>query len=276
MLMPEEPRRPRVWSRPEPLPVSYAVQHERSSPRFAGAFAAGCGGQATPLNVRVPDAPMALFGSPERWDLLQEHIATGQDWYYADHAYFRRGRQYRIARNRYQSAIDVTQLPQRMPSRFAALRLEPVQAWQENGSAIVICPNSPTYMAWFGIDAKRWTLDVAEEISRYTDRPIIIRWKSNAQQRPLYLDLHNAYATVVFSSGAAVESLYHGVPVFVLASWATTAPMGLNNLSKINQPYRPDHRLPFLWELAERQWNLDEIQAGVAWRWFLSREEEQI
>lgn len=268
--------KPPKWKRPYPVPVSYSVPTERSSPLVAAAFAAGCGGTITEKNELVTDAPMALFGSPAREKLLQSHIASGRDWYYVDHAYFRRGaRIYRIARNRFQSAIDVTKLPTAPTGKWMKLHITPQTNWQ-HGSSILICPNSPAYMKWFGLDAKQWALDMATEVSKYTDRPIVIRWKASAGARPFYLDVHDAHATIVFSSGAAVESLTHGVPVFVKAPWASTYPMGLDDLSRIESPYYPDHRIPFLWELAERQWPLAEIKAGVAWQWFMQREEESI
>lgn len=262
-------------------PTAYAVPVESSSPKFASAWAAGCGGHATNENYFVDDRPVALFGSPARAALLDEAWKT-RDVYYADHAYFRRGKQFRIARNRYQSFIDVDAVarehaaraavvfpqPLAPPKRFAALNVTVAPTWNREGTSILICPNSPIYMAQFGLDAKQWALDTAIEVSRYSDRPIVIRWKAQQYKRPFYMDVHDAWATVVFTSGAAVESLVHGVPIFVTAGWATSYPMGLPDLTKIETPYYPDHREPFLWSLAERQWSLDEIRAGVAWRWF--------
>ena len=64
------------------------------------------------------------------------------------------------------------------------------------------------------------------------------------------------------------------MPVFVKADWATTAPMGLSDLSLIETPYYPEHRIPFLWELAERQWTLEEIGKGLAWKWFTAHRDE--
>lgn len=268
-------------------PTSYAVPTESSSPKVAAAWAAGCCGHATNENFLVDDRPVALFGSPARVELVAEAKRQGRDLYYVDHGYWRRARQYRIAKNCMQSRVDPLQVianheqrlrtetkPLRTPHRFAALRSDLSPTWNKGGSSIIICPNSVAYMAWFGIDAKQWTLDIAAKVAEYTDRPIVIRWKKNSQVRPFYLDVHDAHATVVFSSGAAIESLSYGVPVFVLADWATSAPMGLSDLSLIESPYYPEHRIPFLWELAERQWSLDEIRSGLAWAWFARHKDE--
>ncbi len=265
-------------------PTAYAVPHERSSPRVAEAWSVGCCGVATDENRLIDDRPIALFGSPERVELVAEAKRQGRDIYYVDHGYWRRSKQFRISKNRMQSYVDTQMVIDkynaltpgeklRTPERFADMKADIAPEWNR-GASIIICPNSPAYMAWFGIDAKQWTLDVARQVAQHTDRPIIIRWKKNASLRPFYLDVHDAHATVVFSSGAAVESLSYGVPVFVLADWATTAPMGLADLSQIETPYYPEHRIPFLWELAERQWTLDEIRSGYAWHWFAKRHSE--
>lgn len=244
-------------------PVSYAVPSEKSSPKFASAFAAGCKGHATNENTLLP-GPVALFGSPARRDLLTQAIAEGRTWYYADHALFRRHQQFRITKNAYQHD-GRGDYP---PDRFQQLRVNTHPTWQTGGTSIVICPNSRAYMAWFGIDAEQWVLDCARTIGRLTDRPIIIRWKTQAQHRPIYVDLHQAWMTVVFSSACAIDSLMAGVPVCTLAPWASTARMGIQDLSQVNVPYYPDieERDRFFWALAYQQWTLDEIREGVAWR----------
>jgi hypothetical protein len=278
------------------VPVSYAVQDERSSPRVAAAFAAGCGGQATGENVLVggPERPVALFGSPARRDLLTQAQREGRTWYYADHAFYRRSVYFRISRNRYQALVTPAMVHAWMQercerehvpvrhlgptARFTQTHVDVAPEWRESGSAIVICPNGREYMSWFGVDAKQWTIDVVTQLSQLTDRPIVIRWKSNSVSRPLYLDLHDAYAVVVFSSNSAVEALRAGVPAITLAPWATTAPWASNSLTQINSLYLPPNRdrLAFLWYLAERQWTLDEIRLGMAWRWFEQQTEESI
>jgi DNA-binding transcriptional LysR family regulator len=152
------------------------------------------------------------------------------------------------------------------PHRFQLLHVDLVHEWRTEGASVVICPNSPAYMARFGIDAVQWTLDLAAQFQKVTDRPIVIRWKSSVSRRPLYVDLHTAWMVVVFSSNAAIEALAAGVPVCVLAPWASSAPMGISDINLVETPYYPDDRIPFLWALAERQWSLAEMATGMAWR----------
>lgn len=253
-------------------PTSYAVQSELSSPKWACAFSRGCGGEATPNEDLLP-GPVAMFGSPARWALLHRAIAEGRDWYYGDHAYFRRARYFRVTRNRYQhdgrgSFPDGAQ-------RLRAAGTEIYPHWKTEGSSIVVCPNSPTYMALFGIDAHAWVLDIVARLGQLTDRPIIVRWKAQAIRRPLYVDLHDAYLVITFSSNAAVEAIAAGVPCCTLAPFAASTRMGITSLDDIERPIYPDDREPFLYALAANQFTLDEMASGYAWRVIRDQAEQE-
>lgn len=247
------------------LPVSYAAQGEKSSPRFAAAFSQGCKGPVTPDLSRLKPGAFAAFCTPSVWHLLEDAQADGRDWYYGDHGFFRRFQYYRITKNCYQhdgrTVING-------PERFQALRLETQPGWNTGGSAIVICPNSSQYMARFGVDANEWAFSLIRQLRAVSDRPIVLRWKSHAQRRPLYLDLHDAWMVITFSSAAAIEALMHGVPICTTAPWASTAHMGITNPSLVETPYYPtiEERDRFLWSLAEQQWTLAEITDGLAWK----------
>jgi hypothetical protein len=240
------------------LPRSYVVPGEGTSPKFGRAFARGCGGQVTPSAQLLP-GPIALFGSPKRWALLQQAIAEGRDWYYGDHAFFGRGEFYRITKNAYQHDGSGNAGPERF-DRFGRV----VQPWRRSGSHVLVCPNSATYFGLFGLNVERWIGDVRRTLSAHTDREIRVRWKRD--ETPIAADLVDAWAVVAFSSVAALDALIAGVPVFVLAPFAAALRMGLSDLTRIESPVYPDGREPFLWNLAAQQWTLDEIAAGDAWR----------
>lgn len=251
---------------PAPIPTTYFVPDETTSPKFARAFAQGCKGPMT-SELSLRPGGFAAFCTPAVWPLLKHAQREGREWFYGDHAFFRRGKFYRVAMNRYQYQPTTHDLRHARPHRLRELcGRTPETEWRTEGSSIVICPQSEVYMKQFGIDAHQWTMGIVEYLSRYTDRPIVIRWKSQAQRHPIEIDLHNAWALVTFASAAAVDALLVGVPIFVLAPWASCASMGLSDLSKIETPARPAHRLPFLWTLAENQWTLSEIAAGAAWK----------
>lgn len=241
------------------IPITYAIASEKTSPLFGKAFAQGCGSGRVEFGSRLLPGGLAMFGSPNRWALLQEAIGKGREWFYGDHAYMGRGKFYRITRNAYQhdGRGDAT------PERFVALGRS-VRPWRTSGQHILLCPNSPTYFSLFGLSVHAWVRDVTAQLHAQTDRPVRVRWKG--QETPIQDDLVNCWAVVVFSSASAIDGLIAGVPVFTLADFAATTRMGSTDLAQIEFPTLPDDREPFLWNLASQQWTLDEIRAGMAWR----------
>lgn len=245
-----------------PRPVAYAKSGERTSPRWAAAFAMGCRGSATTDLSTLQPGPFAAFCTPPLWPLLRRAQQDGRDWYYGDHGYFRRHQYFRITKNAYQHHGR----GRATADRFRRLHVT-LHPWQTHGAAIVICPNSPVYMAFHGLDARHWALDLAERVSRVSDRPVVIRWKSQAGRRPFYHDLHDAWIVVTFSSAAAVEALAAGVPVCTMAPWASTAAMGITDPARVETPYYPsiEERDQFIFNLVNQQWTLEEMRQGLAW-----------
>lgn len=259
------------------VPVTYAVQSEKTSPMFAAAFARGCGGYVLPIDAaiqldpatRLAPGPMAAFGTPPSWPLFGQAAREGRDWYYGDHGLFSRFRHYRVTKNRLQpdgrGVYD--------DRRWTALHVDRAPAWKTDGRAIVVCPQSPVYMGhYFGLSPTVVDNDyvgyLTAMLQRYTDRPIIVRFKTDAASRPLRVDLQDAWMVVAWSSATAVEALAAGVPICTLADWASTAHMGIRSLTDLETPYYPDlhARDQFLFNLANQQWTLDEIASGLAWR----------
>jgi len=241
------------------IPVAYYVPTEATSPKFAYAFAKGCGGQITDDIGYLFDGPVAAFGSPPVWPLLDRARAQGRDVYFGDHGYFGRKKFYRIAKNAFQHDGRTPATPQ----RFEAFERR-VQPWRRTGDYVLVCPNSAIYFKLHGQNIDEWLITVRETVAKHTDRPIKIRWKTTAI--PIEEDLAHAWAVVVFSSACAIDALIAGVPCFTTAPFAATARMGLSDLSQIESPYYPDDREPFLWSLADHQWSIQEIFSGAAWR----------
>jgi hypothetical protein len=239
-------------------PVAYYDADGTTSPKFAYAFARGCGGSMTDEIGYLFDGPAALFATPPVWPLIRTARAHQRPIYYGDHGYFGRHKYFRITRDALQhdGTGDAT------PDRFAVFR-RPVQPWRKTGRYVLICPNSAVYFRWHGYDVDQWLIDVRQQIAAATDREIRIRWKTNGD--PIGNDLADAWAVVVFSSAAALDALIAGVPCFTLAPFAASARMGLSDLSRIESPAYPDGREPFLWNLAANQWTIPEIVSGVAW-----------
>jgi hypothetical protein len=241
-------------------PVSYFVAGERSSPKFATAFASGCRGRATSA-LRLQPGPAALFGSPPAWPVLRSAQRDGRDWFYGDHGFWGRGEYFRITRNAYQHDGRGSA----PTDRFAKFK-ERIRPWRTSGSHIVLCPNSAIYCGLHGFDVAEWLTVTIARLRTATDREIRVRWKTDEPRRPLALDLLDAWAVVVYSSAAAVHALAAGVPVVTLAPFASTFRMGATDPAEIERPTYPDDRESFLAVLAYQQWTLPEIARGMAWR----------
>lgn len=251
-------------SKPDPsIPITYFSSDEVTSPKFAKAFAQGCGGKAT-NNTDLITGPFAAFGTPPSWPLFESAKADGWTWYYGDHGYWGRGQVYRIGKNVLQFQPTDADLKAATPKQFGRYHA-PIASWKKDGSHIVVCPNSDVYMRKHtGLGLDDWVAMVTATVQQHTNRPVISRSKKT--KHPIGMDLEDAHACVVFSSASAVDAMQAGVPVFVLAPWCSSARMGLSDLSKIETPIRPDNREPFFWALAEQQWTLEEIARGEAWR----------
>ena len=242
-------------------PVAYAAQGEHPSPRWCYAFSPGCGG-INVVSQHLYPGPVALFGSVKLWStVLMQAIAEGRDWYYGDHAYFRRYKYYRITKNRFQhSGVGE---PDYDRLRLIDVKFKP---WQDGGRHIVICPPDQIFASLMGFDAESWLRDICYELRRFTDRPFVIRKRSEiGAMKPLGQDLFEAWALVTYMSNAAVEAIIEGVPVFCTGDCAGSS-MGLRDLSRIESPVYPDWREKWAATLAANQWTMDEMSRGDCWR----------
>jgi hypothetical protein len=239
------------------VPTAYAVLGENTSPRFAKAFAKGCHGRLTTKD-ELQEGPVALFGSPARWNLLQAAVEQGRTWYYGDHGFFVRGNQYRITKNGYQHPG----VGNADPTRWRALR-RTIEPWRKTGRTVLLCPQTPRYHELFGMNVNEWLADLIAIIQNCSDRRIVIRTKTDVT--PIEVALQDAWAVVSFSSAVAIDALLMGVPNFTLAPWASAYRMGCPDVRQIETPFYPDNREDFCAVLANNQWTSHEIGRGTAW-----------
>ncbi|HDZ74382.1 MAG TPA: hypothetical protein ENH55_16790 [Aurantimonas coralicida] len=244
-------------------PTAYAVNREHSSPRFAAAWAAGCGGAVEAADILRP-GPIALFGSPRRWGLIAQARAEGRTWYYADHAYFGRQGYYRVTRDGFQHDGRDSLWPRGAPERLEALGVE-IKPWRESGDHVLVCPPDAGFARLFGFDAAAWTAHVTAALEALTPRRLRVRPRACADLAPLADDLAGAWCLVTYVSNAAVEALCAGVPAIVTGPCAAR-PLAATDLRAVLDPPRPDGRRRWAEVMAANQWTLDEIRAGDAWR----------
>jgi hypothetical protein len=231
-----------------------------TAPRWSAAFAIGCKGQLRVGAAFEHSRSFAFWGQPSLWQSFLAARRTSPAWYYGDHAFFGRGRFYRCARN----AMQFTgRTGDDAPARFRQFGI-PVMDWRRAGSHILLCPNSEPFFGLHGFELGQWVRETTSLIGSCSDRPVRVRWKSEAARRPLEEDLRDCWAVVTYSSNAAVMAALAGVPVFCTGECAGLT-MGSGDLSQIEAPATPEGRERWSARLANHQWTLDEMRAGALW-----------
>jgi hypothetical protein len=147
---------------------------------------------------------------------------------------------------------------------------------RKQGSHILLVTPSEKPCKFYGIDLESWKKETIEEIKKYTDRPIIIREKTDRPTRlskTIFQDLENCHAVVTYQSIAAVESVLHGVPAFTLAPTAAD-PVCDKDLSNIENPLWEDLDTRTKWahHLAYGQYHNHELESGKAYRMLIEDE----
>lgn len=147
--------------------------------------------------------------------------------------------------------------------------------WRKGGSHILVCDQrsigSPRMASPAG-----WARAAALELARHTDRPIRVRpHPASSAVRdglvsvaPLADDLRDAWAVVVWSSNCASHALLAGIPVFASAPHIVTEPAVNRGLERIERPLLGGRAEAFA-RLAWAQWSIEEITAGLPFRYLL-------
>lgn len=234
---------------------------------------------------RLPDDVIPIIGcTPQFRPMVKEWRERRRNFIYWDRGYLRRvfatwlpnghdlgvpGGYYRWQINGFQIET-IRDVP---PDRWRALKLNewrkspkpylrrlPAE-WRRGGKHIVV---ADTGFDYWDLHADRdWSRRTVEELKKYTSRPIILRDKEC--KIPLYDHLEKAHALVTHGSIAAVEAVVMGCPVFVSPDSAAVL-MGRTDMSKIEDPYYPEDRMPWLHTLAYSQFNESELCDGTLWR----------
>lgn len=261
----------------------YPQPGKRKAQAIAEAFVAGvraAGGDAdvcTSIRPALLPGGAAFYGVRPAWRHLWDQArAEGRAWYFVDNAYFDSCRERYFRATREAMQCDGLQAAwggghSRQPgwdARWRALGLE-IRNWRfAPDGHVVVCPQSPEFMAtccdWPG----DWLEQTVRELRRHTDRPLRIRpWRRNkgAAAASLRQDLAGAWALVTHMSCAADEALLAGVPVFCTGRCAARW-MGSSALEDIERPVYPARRDEWAMVLANNQWTLDEMARGDCWK----------
>ena len=242
-------------------------------------FAKGCNTKPVDSNTFDYDAsdnPIVLRGILKK-KFMYRCWEDNRDFYYMDTGYFGNERTqsnpngwkywHRIVKNNLQH----DQLIERPGDRFAAFKRK-FNPWKKDGRKILIAAPDEKPMKFYEKDLEDWLTETVDTIKKYTDRHVEIRRRdklrlnrltTNTLQQALDDDV---FALVTFNSNAAVESVFQGIPVFVLAPASAASPVGLRDLSKIETPYYPDKDKLQAWgnHLAYGQFHISELKSGKA------------
>jgi len=137
--------------------------------------------------------------------------------------------------------------------------------WRRNGSKILIVEPGEFAAGIMHVEAKSWGQKVADELKKYTDRPVEFRSKTNKKTRTsLYQQLlaGDYYCTVSINSNSAVESIWAGVPAITLNIHVSNA-VTRNSLSQINDLYYGPLGDWLAW-LSYCQFTFEELMDGTA------------
>ena len=165
-----------------------------------------------------------------------------------------------------------------------------VKPWRADGEHILLIGQVPGDASLRGLDMVRWLESTIIDLRLLTRRPLVIRphplspaaalrslrrrLKDDKSVRfdikpghRLTSALKDAWATVTYSSSAAIDSILAGVPAITLSPASLAWPVADHGLIHVLEPTLYD-RQPWLDRLAHSQWSIAEIESGEVWRRF--------
>jgi len=246
---------------------------------YINMFAAGCKTQPVSTDDFDYDSSTdaIVMRGILKHKIMKRCWEDNRTFYYIDTGYFGNERTsanpngwkfwHRIVKNNLQHGSIV----ERPDDRFKKFNKK-FTSWKKDGRSILIAAPDEKPCKFYGITKDEWVEQTVESIKKYTDRPIIVRERAAKRIDRIATDTlqqaldNDVFALVTFNSVAAVESIFHGIPAFTLAPANAASPVALQDLSKIDTPYYPDHDKLYAWgcHLAYGQFHVDELKSGKA------------
>lgn len=239
-------------------PEDQGFKHSRV---IMDAFSEGCKGQIVPP-TQLFDGPAAMYGILRGTDqIIRQCEWVERDYYYVDHGYLGAGHyrgHYRVTKNGRQADIRENQdmLP---PDRINQLGISP-RPWVRRGNHVLVIPITGAIGQFYGIDEEAWLKSITQDISKHTDRPIVVKPKWHGSIKDY---LKGCWCVVTHSSNVAVDAIVNGIPAVVTGESACEAVSW--RMADIESPQWPE-RDWWLRALAYHQWTLDEMRSGECWR----------
>lgn len=246
---------------------------------YINEFARGCNSDSVDsrtFNYDESENPIVLRGILKK-KIMHRCWEDNRDFYYMDTGYFGNevtthnpnGWKYwhRIVKNNLQHH-EITKRPADRFKRFQKV----INPMKKTGRKILIAAPDEKPCRFYGIELEDWLTETVNTIKQYTDRPVEIRKRDKQRIDRLTTNTleealnNDVFALVTFNSNAAVESVFHGIPVFPLAPACAAYPVGLRDLSKIETPYYPteDEVYALGCHLSYGQYHISELRTGKA------------
>ena len=185
--------------------------------------------------------------------MAKGHIERGEDFLYADHAYFKRGwaaGHFRLVRGHVHLRHIVRPRPDDRLKRFGVT----IEPWRKTGRTVVIIPPSPYIASTLGLED--WTARMVREVEKHTGRPIKVKHEKG--RLAAILAEWDTWAVVCASSVAGVEAALAGYPVFSTPhcpSW----PISAGNVEDVDRPNYSEARHEWACSLAYATWHVEEL-----------------
>jgi hypothetical protein len=227
------------------------------------------------------DKPMVIRGVAKKRDIARCR-ETNRDFYYTDTGYFGNFKGvgnptgikiwHRIVKNDLQQCTLRAVPSDRWESLVRQDSRLKWKGWKNYDKKILLVVPNPKACKAYGIDYESWVTTTQQEIKKYSNLPIEVRYKASRRERNNELSIYDTfdtgvYATVTFNSIAALESVLYGIPAFISVPCAAS-PLASTDLSKLNSPFKPDVStiLKQCHNLAYGQFTLEEMHNGTAWK----------
>lgn len=247
---------------------------------YINRFAQGSGGRITSTDDFVyehHDHPIVLRGILKH-KIMHRCWQDGRRFYYMDSGYFgntpgpKNPNGWKLWHRVVPDDLQHPDIQPRPDDRWRRMGIE-LQSRRYGDRIIVAAPDDKP-CRFYGIDRDLWLRETVTLLKRITKRPIEVRERAPRRQdrvhgAPLSQELvSNTHALVTFNSAAAIESIMHGVPAFVLAPTHAAAPVANRDLERIDDPYWPDRDKLLAWAagLAYGQFHVSELDDGSAYR----------
>jgi len=238
--------------------------------RYINDFARGC--KSVPTDTETFDYAQSNDAIVLRGILKHKIIKRcwqdNRTFYYMDTGYFGNEGTWKYWHRIVKNNLQHTDIIERPGDRFQKFN-KAIHPWKTGSKIIVAAPDEKP-CKFYGVNQQQWIDQTVNTIKKYTDRPVVVRERAKQRiarltdtlEQSLSNDVH---ALVTFNSVAATESVFFGVPVFTLAPNAAQ-PVGLQDLSKIEDPYYPSNDKRYAWacHLAYGQFHINELTDGSA------------